>query len=133
MTKIQKYTLQIDEEQTITIFRYPTSKSCMEAFFERDIDKVKICKGYDDEGNPWKCTSDEFLKYIRKNGCWAFIDLDNTIHIWHRKNTSIEKLVELLAHELGHTQRPYKYDLKEEEIKAGKYSHTARYAYQNTT
>ena len=48
------------------------------------------------------------LKKIRKKGYWAYVDVPNEeseeciVHFWHRTDAPVERLVTMIAHELGH-------------------------------
>ena len=83
----------------------------------------------DDAGNHvWGMR--RYIRCIKQRGTWGFAENKKRIHIWFKKGTSEANLLKLLAHEIGHLQRPWKRNRILEETKAINYAYVALSAYE---
>lgn len=70
------------------------------------------------------------MKERRKEGTWGFCRNKKEIHVWvDKKVASKRSIVRLLAHEIGHKQRPFHRLSSKEEDKAESYAAVALTAY----
>lgn len=113
--------------RNLKITRYRTLRECLAAFGLRPDDKG-WWKWMDASGKKHRMSYSRSIEKIKEKGYWGFIDNKRTIHVWARTRTPMADVVGLLAHEIGHAQKPYHRTLLEEE-KASKYELVAKSAY----
>lgn len=122
-----------DKNQKIKIKIYDSVQECFEANLDCKLSEIEEMGGFDGDGNEYKFTPQEAMENMVKRGCWGFCDEKSTIpiiHIWCSPECQIDDLIHLLAHERGHTLRPWHSSPQREEMKADRYGETARFAYQ---
>lgn len=104
--------------------RYETKKECLEAL---GIDSNT--KGYwewaDADGTKHREHYKHAINTLKKRACWGWVENKETIHIWIGKKAKLDEVIEVLAHEIGHAQRPFHRNVFSEETKASKYAQTA--------
>ncbi len=64
---------------------------------------------------------------VLRRGCWGWIEAKRHIHVWISGRASLEDAVGLVAHELGHAEKPW-CGASREERKAAKYESVAMMA-----
>lgn len=105
-------------------------------FYDRLADAMKACSCIQDENDPVKLYDQlkKTYKFYRKAGVFGFSkciigeDDSKEIHLWIGKKTSMSSAMNLIAHEVGHHQRPFHRALKDEEHKAEMYGNVAHTA-----
>ena len=117
------------KKEKIDIHLYPTARSCLKAFFCGEApEKVGKFTGYEVDGTRYRMSGKKFLATIKKHRtCWGFCRKKTEIHVWVSKRAKLVDVVALIAHERGHTLRPY-YPHRKEEMKAGRYEDMASFA-----
>ena len=112
--------------------RYRTINECLAAFFDCDANELDSLSGRFEmrweNGDESKWEVQEAIKKIRRKRCWGWIENKTMLHYFVRKSATMINLVKMFGHEIGHMQRPWHRDLKEEQ-KADKYANTAAVAY----
>lgn len=74
--------------------------------------------------------SKEWVKTLKLQKVWGFVDGKSTVHFWMDENCPFETLLSFIAHETGHLNgRQYK-SLDKEEMKAHEFDQVAVYAYK---
>lgn len=112
---------------SIFIHRYETLEACMAAYFDcapEDIKKQGRWAWMDGERYRVWPTS-RVLRTRRKAGVWGFCVDKKELHVWIADHARPEKILRLLAHELGHIRRPWHRDRDQEEAKAENYAMVA--------
>ena len=113
--------------------RYKTINSCLAAFFECDKNEFDKIKGrwewYDENGNLQSEDYQKALPKIRKMKVWGWVEGKEVIHYFIRKNATMNQIIGMFAHELGHMTRPWHRSIIEEK-KAKKYEKVAIAAYE---
>jgi len=116
----------------IKVRKYDDLKECIAAYFECDVDEIPSQEGMwywsDADGTRHSWTMDDALSHIMKKNCWSWVDDKEIIHIWYAPEVERYTLISVLAHELGHIERPYHRDRFAEEQKAAKYERVAETA-----
>ena len=122
-----------ENKTVIKIKMYDSAQECFEAHLGCKLSDVDVMGGCDGNGNEYKFTPETALENLVKTGCWGFCDDKGVVpilHIWCSPDCQIDNLIHLLAHERGHTLRPWHRSQEKEEMKAERYGDTARFAYQ---
>jgi hypothetical protein len=105
--------------------RYETLKDCITAFLGNQpgvtIDTV----------GEWvtskeRMTMKEMIARHTEIGCWGWCENKEIIHLWVGEHADILNVINLIAHEVGHTMRPWHKDHLAEEDKACRYGDVAR-------
>ena len=112
--------------------RYSTINGCLRPFFfcetNDDLDQLDgDMEWMDSVGNVKTYYVQESLRMIRKRSCWGWV-AGNHIHYFARKRATMSSLVQLFAHELGHTITP-RHRCSKEERKANTFADVATLAY----
>ena len=114
----------------ITIKRYSTPEEVLSALFGGvGFDEIASFGGVDVDGTEYELPISDALKNIKETGCYGFTDSKKIIHVWVDQNVAMANLINLIAHERGHIQRPHFRDEMKEEMKAGGYGDCAEFAY----
>ena len=108
------------------IVRYKTLDACMKAF---GVEGLGHWKWMDADGKLFTMSLKEMKAKSRKRRCWAWVENKETIHLWMGNGCKEETLVRVLAHEMGHMERPFHRGPIEEQ-KAAKYERVAMDAYR---
>lgn len=116
----------------ISLVPYDSLEECMASFFYCEPKELKNLPNWKwiDEGRykVWPMT--RVLRIRRKRGTWGFCRDKKEIHIWIGINAKKKSIIRLLAHEIGHTKRPYKRIKELEEDKAEVYAEVARMSFE---
>lgn len=75
--------------------------------FEKDLTFEELlnsdCGGEDEHGNEIEMSMKDFLEDTRANGFWAYAATkENELHFWRGKLETLEEIMMILGHELGH-------------------------------
>lgn len=116
------------------IVRYVTFKEIWEVFIEQGG------MGIDQEAGTWEYSDvhgevfvekiSTMKRRVMKEGCWGFLQNKDEIHVWIKdREVPLWKIIRLLAHEMGHAERPFHRTAIKEEQKAARYADVARAAY----
>lgn len=74
------------------------------------------------------------IEKMVSHGCWGFTDVSNeTIHLWKSPSCPLEKVIEVVGHELGHLTGTTLDNRDDEEERAGEYGEVAMNAYRIAT
>jgi len=131
---IEKEIKSLFEGKTIIkIMIYDSAQECLESHLGYKFSEISEMGGYDGQGNEYRFSPEQALENMTERGCWGFCNDKDTFHIWVAADCAIDDLIHLLAHERGHTLRPFYRQEEKEEIKAERYGETARFAYQIAT
>ena len=116
------------KQNDLTVIRHATLRACMAEFLRCDLDEVESQDGtwiwgdYDGEHSmPMK----EAISKILSSRVWGWLEGKDTMHIWFAKNVDPRRLIAVIAHEMGHSNRPYHRDTVREEQKASRYEWVA--------
>ena len=110
---------------TITVKTYKSLTKCLKTFFNGTIPESGWWEWLDADGCKHKIKLQDAIKRHKKEGCWGWVENKDTIHLWVGKKCSSENLIRLIAHELGHMNRPFHRSLIEEQ-KAERYAAVAQ-------
>lgn len=116
----------------IQLVRYPSINECLASFFRCSVDQIPMggfWEWQEADGSKHKMKQAEALSLIKKRSVWGWVEGKRIIHFYARKNASMSQLVRMLAHEIGHTQKPYHRTIAEE-MKANKYGLVAMTAFE---
>jgi hypothetical protein len=130
MKIIKEVTSVLEKSEGIELVIYDNPKECMEAWCQCPLSEIKEWGGYDGDGKEYLFTPEQVLGNITENKCWGFQKEKKSIHIWFDKDCDISLLINLLAHERGHIEKPHHKKQDLEEIKAEKYGNIAVFAYE---
>ena len=122
-----------ENKAVIKIKIYDSAQECFEAHLGCKLSEVDVMGGCDGDGNEYEFTPEAAMENMAKTGCWGFCDdkaIIPTLHIWCSPDCQVDNLIHLLAHERGHSLKPWHRSEAKEEIKAERYGETARFAYQ---
>ncbi len=122
-----------ENKTVIRIKIYDSVQECFEAHLGCKLSDIGEMGGYDADGKEYKFTPQEAMGNMKEMGCWGFCNDKSNIpilHVWWSPECQITDLIHLLAHERGHTLRPWHSSEEKEEMKAERYGKTARFAYQ---
>jgi len=121
-------------DKTIQLVVYDTLINCMAAYLECEISEVEKAEGFwewaDWDGEKHSMPMQEAITEIKENNTWGWLEDKHIMHVWIGREAEPKEIIELLAHELGHSHRPYHKDTFKEEQKAGKYAEVAGTAYE---
>jgi len=98
-------------------------------FDEPSLNNIQDCKirYYDASIRKWaRVSGREFITLIKTTGSWGFTH-NNIIYIWYDGKPDTKELALLLAHEYGHTKKPYREYGVEEEKKAYTYEQCGKF------
>jgi hypothetical protein len=111
----------------IKVKRYRTYLQCLAAYHGCRPSEVPH-SGYWEyhDGKRMRRTSQKIcIRWIRSRGCWGWCEGKKVIHLWFTRKAKFEDVISLIAHELGHIQKPWGTRAKEEK-KANLFEFVAR-------
>lgn len=115
-----------------TVYTYKTLEACIAAFHSCEEDEIHA-QGpwvWNNEGKRTVWNMRRMIRIRKKTGAWGFCREKGDIYVWIAPHATPLQIIRLLAHELGHKQRPFKRDRIAEEIKADRYEAVAGEAYE---
>ena len=116
----------------IIVIPYATLEACMAAFYgcaESELLQQGPFIWENDDG-PCVWPIRRLIRVRKKWGTWGWCEQKKTIHVWISPEAEEHKIIELLAHELGHTEKPFHKTMQKEETKACRYAVIAQRAYK---
>ena len=121
-------------DPVIQLIVYDTLLECMAAFFDCDASEVQEQEGVwewaDWDGERHTESAKEVISTIlAESKVWAWVENKSIVHLWKDKEATQKQILNVLAHEIGHTHRPYHKDSFKEEQKAEKYAEVASLAF----
>ena len=93
-----------------------------EGLKEGDTTSVNVMRYDENTGEYNQASFWDMKKDILQKGHWGFCNEKEEIHIWTSAKTTDKQKIRLIAHEIGHTNRPFHNDIEKEEAKAEKYA-----------
>jgi len=126
---MKKYDRYKFVKEGITFFIYSNPKDLLKSYF-RGTRGNKIAIYHQYEGKKHIYSKEDWLDALHEDGFWAYLRGD-VVHLWFDKSADFKDVLGLVAHELGHLEKPY-YGFIREEKKACRYSDIAELAYEIT-
>lgn len=117
---------------SVHVCRHDTLESCMAGFFncgESELLGMPKFEFEDSKGRFTVWPVRRVLRVRKKRGTWGWVENKGDIHIWVAPHAPFIKVLRLLAHELGHKERPYFKASITEERKAEQFADVAMMAY----
>jgi uncharacterized protein YjaZ len=114
----------------IEIIRHETLEECVAKFYnceESEIYKFKVTFENTNGSSVWPVR--RMIRVRKKRGTWGWVENKGAIHIWVSEKAPMHRIIRLLAHELGHKEKPYYKNRIQEERKAEKYADAAVASY----
>ena len=119
-----EFEIEHENGNMIKVFVYEKFSEC---FKQMHGMSSKMVQWYED-GSTKLVQRKNLMRRYRNMGYYGFISWKNEMHLWFDNSCDISDMVGLIAHELGHIERPYHKDRSEEEKKAGKFAAVAKSA-----
>lgn len=83
------------------------------------------------DGETVELSHEDEINAIRGQGCWAFVDTTaGVIHAWAAPDAPMDRVMHMLAHEIGHATGDPHPDGIQEEMRAEQFGRVAREAYR---
>ena len=117
------------------IVRYRTARECIAAFHGcrvSELPKAGRWTFFDRQGKARRLSVKACYKEMQRRGCWGWVRSKRTLHLWVSSRAKLSEVVALLAHEIGHCERPFLSRGKEEQ-KAARYEYVAQSAIEMLT
>ena len=111
-------------KKPIQIIRHSTLRECLKAY-GIPANAQGYWKWADADGTNHKTKNSTALSLIKRRTCWGWTEDKKVIHVWIGKRATLVDIVGLLAHEMGHIQRPFRANVYDEEQKAAIYASVA--------
>ena len=96
---------------------------------EGDTSSFNVMRYDQDKEEYFPSGFEDMKEDLEFRGHWGFCNDKQEIHIWTKPDTSEREKLRLIAHEIGHTRRPYHKAIQEEEAKAERYAEVTAKAY----
>lgn len=123
----------MSESDPLKVIRYETLLECMAEFLGCDESEVEDQDGTwiwgDWTGKEYRMSMKEAISKIVGDDVWSWLEDKETIHIWFDENVGSKRLLEVIAHEIGHSCRPFHRGAIKEEQKANTYEMVAGTAF----
>lgn len=115
---------------TVNIIQYNELEDCYAAFYDVNIDELMTIQNKWTDGKDYHVWGmRRCIRNRKKAGTWGWLQNKEIIHVWIADHATEEKIIRLLAHELGHMQNPRHRQSQKEEEKAEKYADVALNAF----
>ena len=114
------------------VIRYATLRACMAEYLGCEATEVEDQDGtwlWGDEDGAHSMPMKEAISKILSRRVWGWLGNKDTMHIWFAKNVDHKRLLQVIAHEVGHSYRPWHRDTVREEQKADLYGVVAGTAF----
>ena len=115
------------------VVRYRTLRDCLAEYFgckPAEVPKRGHWHWTDMDGKRHKDTMAKTMRRMRNRGCWGWCEGKAKIHVWINSRCKPIDAIALIAHEIGHTQKPFRVTSDAEERKANTYESVAKGAIQ---
>lgn len=113
-----------------TFIVHDTLEEAMDECVKVMGDENTRIRGFTANGEFYDYEKESIIDVYRGGGVFGFVVDKKHIHLWFNKEiVGMERLIAIIAHELGHIQRPYHRRGEFEEKKAEVFSHVALVAY----
>lgn len=108
----------------ISVLTYDTLEECLAAFLNCEVDELHSKKPWvwEQDGRVTVWGMRRMIRCRKKEGTWGFCENKGNIHVWVASHAKPVSILRLLAHEIGHRQRPFKRNNFAEERKAEVYA-----------
>lgn len=115
----------------VEIIRYESLEKCVAAFLGCSPEEIPDGKWWwaEEDGSVHAWPMSRVLRVRRKRGTWGWCEDKKVLHLWVAPYAEFKCVLRLVAHELGHTKRPYRRLRSQEEAKADTYANVAVLAY----
>lgn len=118
----------------LVIVRYDTLRECLAAYLCCECDKVEDQEGIwqwsDAHGTHHESSMKDAIALILQDLVWGWVEDKHILHVWTSDQATPEHILNMLAHEMGHTRRPWHRDTFLEEQKACGHALVAVTAFQ---
>ena len=122
------------KQNDLKVIRHETLRSCMAESLYCEVEELDDQDGTwewaDWDGEKHSMSMKEAISKISSEEVWGWLDGKDTVHLWFDKNVDPKRLIAVIAHEVGHSYRPYHRDRFKEEQKAGLYEVVAGTAFE---
>lgn len=116
----------------LQFIRHRSLEACIAAYFHTRPSRCFSLKFprrgfwefYDQHGKRHRWSMARTLRSCRTWGTWGWAQGKRRVHLWIAPYAEFNEIVRLLAHEIGHTQKPHLPPAREEQ-KAAKYETVA--------
>ena len=111
----------------IRVIRYRTLASCLASFHNcrpSELPRRGAWEWYDRDGRKVRKSVARATRYCRERGCWGWVSNHKTLHLWISSKAQFSEIIGLIAHELGHCEKPCGHGAREEK-KAARYERVA--------
>ena len=116
--------------KTTKVVKYRTARECLAAFHRCRVSELPK-HGYwvcvDSKGIKRRLTVKANREEIKRRGCWGWCEDKKVLHLWISRRAKLAEVIGLIAHEIGHCEKPYLRRAAEER-KASKHEKVARNA-----
>jgi hypothetical protein len=118
----------------LKVIRYETLLECMAAFLGCEVSEVEDRDGTwiwgDWAGKEHRMSMKEAIsKILSDDEIWGWLEDKEIMHLWFEEGVDSKKLIGVIAHEIGHTCRPFHRGAVREEQKACMYGMVAGVAF----
>jgi len=116
----------------IQVLTYDTLEDVVAAYYSCENSEI-YSKGpwdWEQDGKRTVWSVRRMLRCRKKEGCWGFCADKGDIHVWVDVHAKPSKIIRMLAHEIGHKQRPFKRTRILEERKAESYADVTLSAFE---
>lgn len=113
---------------TMKVVWYRTARQCLAAFCDcrpNAVAQPGWIMVWEGDGYFRRKSRKVAYRSILDMGCWGFCAGKRTLHLWISRRANRADALGLVAHELGHCQRPHCRDKGREEQKANKFDEVA--------
>lgn len=121
------------KQNDLLVIRHKTLRDCMADFLDCEVTEVEDQDGtwiWGDHDGEHSMPMKEAVSKILSSRVWAWLGDKDTMHLWFAKNVDPKRLTAVIAHELGHSERPWHRDTIQEEQKASRYERVAGTAFE---
>lgn len=120
--------------EDLRVIRYDNLLDCMAEYLGCEVSEVEDQDGTwiwgDWMGNERSMSmKDAIARILSDDDIWGWLEGKEIIHIWFEKDIDPKKLIGVIAHEIGHSCRPFHRDTVKEEQKACMYQMVAGVAF----
>lgn len=124
----------MSEPDLLKVIRYETLLECMAEFLDCEVSEVEGQPGTwiwgDWAGEEHRMSMKKAIsKILSDDEIWGWLEDKETMHLWFEKGIDPKSLIRVIAHEVGHSCRPFHREAVREEQKACMYGMVAGTAF----